>query len=123
VVEAKVATETWIADDGKPKPLAPPYGPGSKRPWGLKAPYIGAWYELEVLRSFKGNAPHHLRLFSENSTARFWLDKGRRYFLFVGEERFDPPIGWAATIDTCGNSKSVDGTGGLLRTLERLGAR
>ena len=121
VVEAVVTNESWIGDDGKPEPLAPPFGKGDKRPWGIAAPYMGAWYDVYVTRTFRGQPPSHLRLFSENSTARFWLNKGERYLLFVGDEAFDGPIRQAMTIDTCGNSAKFSRT--LAHRLERQSAR
>jgi hypothetical protein len=121
VVEGVVTSETWVGDDGKPKPLVAPFGSGEKRPWGLAAPYMGAWYDVQVIRRFKGRAPTHVRLFSENSTARFWLNKGERYLLFISGDVFDEPIRQAMTIDTCGNSAKFDGV--LAGRLERLSAR
>jgi hypothetical protein len=121
VVEGVVTNETWLGDDGKPKPLAAPFGSGDKRPWGLAAPYMGAWYDVRVTRRFKGQPPTHVRLFSENSTARFWLKKGERYLLFISDEMFDGPIHKAMTIDTCGNSAKSNGA--LAGRLERLSER
>lgn len=123
VVEALVQKETWIGDDGKPKPLSAPYNSGQNRPWGIAAPYMGAWYDIQVTRTFKGKAPPHLRLFSENSTGRFWLNEGDRYLLFVSEGPFEAPISRAATIDTCGNSARLSGSRVMLRQVERLAAR
>lgn len=106
VVEAVVTKETWIDDDGKPKPLSPPYDSRENRPWGLAAPFMGAWYDVQVTMALKGTPPESLRLFSENSTGRFWLNTGEKYLLFVTEGTFDQPIDRALTLDTCGNSAS-----------------
>jgi hypothetical protein len=73
-----------------------------------------------VLSGLKGNPPKHIRLFSENSTARFWLKTGTKYLLFVTDAKFDPPIGRSLTIDTCGNSAELTGHPALLRKLQRL---
>jgi hypothetical protein len=121
VVEGIVTNETWIGNDGKPKRLSPPFNSRENRPRGLAAPYMGAWYEVQVTRTFKGKPPVHLRLFSENSTARFRLNKRARYLLFVTEEVFDAPIGHALTADTCGNSAKANDA--LLRKLEALASR
>ena len=120
VIEGVVTNETWLGDDGKPKPLAAPFGSGDKRPRGLAAPYMGAWYDLRVTQRFKGEPPTHVRLFSENSTARFWLNEGERYLLFISDEVFDPPIRQAMTIDTCGNSAKSNGA--LIGRVKRLSA-
>jgi hypothetical protein len=103
VIEGQVARETWVGEDGKPKPLRGPFQNGSKKPWGFD-PYMGAYYDVRVVRSFKGKAPRTLRLFSENSTARFWFDVGDRQVLFVSQGDFDKPVGHRLTVDTCGNS-------------------
>ena len=121
VVEAVVGNETWLGNDGKPKALSKPFGSDDKRPWGITAPYMGAWYDVQVIRSFKGRPPTHLRLFSENSTARFWLNKNERYLLFISDENFDPPVRYAMTIDTCGNSAKFSRT--LASQLERRSSR
>jgi hypothetical protein len=102
VVKAKVLGETWIGEDGKAKPLRPPFQNGSPRPWGFD-PYAGAFYDLQVKTAFKGRPPLKLRVFSENSTARFWLVKGQEILAFVSPETFDKPIGRQLTLDTCGN--------------------
>jgi len=102
VIKAKVLKETWIGEDGKEKPLSPPFQNGSARPWGFD-PYAGAFYDLKIERSFKGIPPSVIRVFSENATNRFWLDKGEEILAFVSAEEFEPPIGRQFTLDTCGN--------------------
>jgi len=82
VVEARVVREIWLGEDGKPKPLKPPFQDGQPRPWGFD-PYTGAYYQIEILQAFKGHPPSQLQLFSENTTARFWLDVGQLYVLFI----------------------------------------
>ncbi len=119
VIEGVVTNETWLGEDGKPKRLSPPFNSHQNRPGGITAPYMGAWYDVQVTRSFKGKPPTRLHLFSENSTARFWLNKGERYLLFVTEEPFDAPVGRALTADTCGNSARINRA--LLRKLQSLG--
>ncbi len=119
VVEVQVLRETWLGEDGKPKPLQPPFQNGAKKPWGFD-PYMGAYYDVRVLKSFKGEAPLTLRLFSENSTARFWFNVGSKHVLFVSKETFDPPIGERLTVDTCGNSQSLSKASRLLGELRQL---
>jgi hypothetical protein len=121
VVEVRVLRETWLGEDGKPKRLEPPFQNGAKKPWGFD-PYVGAYYDVEVLKSFKGKAPKNMRLFSENSTARFWFDVGSEQVLFVSKGTFDPPIGRRLSVDTCGNSQSLAKAAGLLGKLNRLSA-
>ena len=119
VIEARVVRETWLGEDGKEKSLQPPSQNGGPKPWGFD-PYVGAYYDVEVLTPFKGGPPRRLRLFSENSTARFWFDVGSKHLLFISGETFDPPIGNALTVDTCGNSKPFATASGLLRSLRKL---
>jgi len=126
VVEAVSLREAWLGEDGKPKPLRPPFQFGYPKPWGFD-PYMGAYYDVGVRRSFKGKVPTHLRLFSENSTARFWLKKGVKYVLFVTKEQFDPrsrtTIGSALTVDTCGNSTDLQSGRTVIRQLRKLAKR
>jgi hypothetical protein len=103
VVRVKVVGETWLGENGKPKPLKPPFQFNGSRPWGFD-PYIGAFYDLEVQTAYKGSPSHRIRVFSENSTARFWFDADSEHLLFVSKSRFDSPVGSRLTIDTCGNS-------------------
>jgi hypothetical protein len=72
-----------------------------------------AWtvYTVQVLQTFKGSPPRTIRLLSENSSARFYMDTGQTYLLFVshspvaemaGQERLPTDY-----IDDCGNSALV----------------
>lgn len=119
IVKARVVREIWIGEDGKEKPLQPPFQNGAARPWGFD-PYAGAYYDVKVLQVFKGSPKPELRLFSENSTARFWLDVGSDYILFVFEGSFDPPIGGELTIDNCGNSAAITNAQATVHSLEEL---
>jgi hypothetical protein len=121
VVLVVAERETWLGENGKPKPLKPPFQSGASRPWGFD-PYMGALFDVRVKKSFKGSTPRHLRLFSENSTARFWLQPGRSYLLFVSPAPFDRPLGTQLTVDTCGNSGTLKGNSKLLRKLRSLAA-
>ena len=103
VAMVKVEREIWLGDDGRPKPLRPPFQSGTSRPWGMD-PYVGAFYAVSLIKAYKGRPAQHMRLYSENTTARFWLEPGREYLVFLSKEKFDAPVGWALTIDSCGNS-------------------
>jgi hypothetical protein len=119
VIKAKVTQETWVGEDGKPKALQPPFQNGGPRPWGFD-PYAGAYYRLQVVTAFKGRPPAYLTIFSENSTARFWLELGSEHVLFLTEETFEDPIGKRLTMDTCGNSKPLPKADTLLRDIKVL---
>jgi hypothetical protein len=122
VILASLERETWLGEDGKPKSLKGPFQSNATRPWGFD-PYAGAYYDVRVRRSFKGAAPPRLKLFSENSTARFWLRRGSSYLLFVSTGLFDPPMRNQLSVDNCGNSAEVNGNQSLLREVSRLAAR
>ena len=119
MVRAKVLRETWLGQDGKAKALEPPFQFDNPRPWGFD-PYLGAYFEVRVLEVFSGNPAPTLWLFSENSTARFWLSVGDELAIFVTEENFDAPIGRALTLDTCGNSRAIAKAGDVLGKLRKL---
>ena len=60
----------------------------------------GTAYTVRVNETLKGKAPAQLRLFSENSGARFPMRVGTKYLLFIDHlER--------SVIDNCGNSGPV----------------
>jgi hypothetical protein len=119
VIVGSMYRETWLGENGKPKALKGPFQSGAKRPWGFD-PYAGAYYDVRVQRSFKGRAPAHLQLFSENSTARFWLKPGSSYLLFVAYGDFNPPMRRQLSIDTCGNSVATAEGLGVLRKVQVL---
>lgn len=68
-------------------------------------------YTVKVLETFKGKPRRTIRLVSENSSARFYMDTGKSYLLFIsqfptaemaGRERL--PVEF---VDNCGNSALV----------------
>lgn len=118
VVRAKVLKETWIGEDGNEKPLRPPFQNGSPRPWGFD-PYLGAFYDLEVQQAFKGTAPTTIKVFSENTTARFWLKEGEEILAFISMEAFDAPIGKQYTLDTCGNFRRYPEANSLMASVRK----
>lgn len=60
----------------------------------------GTAYTVRVNETLKGKAPAQLRLFSENSGARFPMRVGTKYLLFIDHlER--------SVIDNCGNSGTL----------------
>jgi hypothetical protein len=69
-----------------------------------------AWtiYTVEVLETFKGTPQRTIRLVSENTTARFPMDTGKTYLLFVSQFRVAEMAGQErlpqAYVDDCGNS-------------------
>jgi hypothetical protein len=122
VVVATSVRETWLGEDGKPKPLEPPFLGGASRPRGFD-PYLGALYEVRVTQTFKGNPPERLTLFSDNSTARFsLLPVGGKFLLFVVGNG-PATSGAQLTIDNCGNSEALPKASVAMRELKRLTGR
>ena len=91
---------------------------GAPRPLGFD-PYLGAYYEVQIREAFKGAPPSLLRVFSENTTARFWLKAGSTYLLFIDEGTFDM-IGNQLTLDSCGNSANIANAHKALREVRTL---
>ena len=81
-------------------------------------------YDVEVLQAFKGHPPHTIRLSSENSSARFPLDPGKTYLLFITrmpmEEREGDETLPADFVDNCGNSDVMQTAGEALKAVTRL---
>jgi hypothetical protein len=117
-MSARVIREIWLGEDGKETELKPPFLNGGSSPLGFD-PYLGAYYHVQVKRKFKGRPEPRLRLFSENTTARFWLAVGAEYLLFVTDDSFDV-IGKQLTVDTCGNSVLIKNAESALRLVENL---
>ncbi|WP_130621060.1 hypothetical protein [Dyella amyloliquefaciens] len=85
-----------------------------------------AWtiYTVQVLETFKGTPLRAIQLLSENTSARFWMDTGNTYLLFVshasavemaGQERL--PMDY---IDNCGNSAVARDAANSLKTVRGL---
>jgi hypothetical protein len=85
-----------------------------------------AWtvYSVQVLEVFKGTPQPTIQLTSENTTARFPMDTGKTYLLFVrqssmvemaGQERLPTNF-----IDNCGNSAAVEDAKSSIKAVRRL---
>ncbi|QNK01301.1 hypothetical protein [Dyella telluris] len=81
-------------------------------------------YTVEVLEAFKGRPQRTIRLASENSSARFYMDTGETYLVFVsrlpkvvmaGKERL--PVYF---VDNCGNSASARDAGVTVKAVRAL---
>jgi hypothetical protein len=72
--------------------------------------FEGIEYSVRALRSYKGEPPANLLLFSENSTGRWPMMVGGWYLVFVGSKRpvgFDDPARREYAVSNCGNSFAV----------------
>ena len=68
-------------------------------------------YTIKVLETFKGKLQETIRLSSENTSARFPMDTGKSYLLFVSQSGMAEMAGQEripeAFVDNCGNSAPV----------------
>lgn len=69
---------------------------------------------VRIGQIFKGNPPHNLSIFSEDSSGRFPMSDGESYLLFVYQDhdRF--------LIDNCGNSAPLDQAARLIPMLKLI---
>jgi hypothetical protein len=73
----------------------------------------GTAYVIRVDQKLKGKSPSRIRLFSENSSARFPMRRGMQYLLFIDNlER--------SVIDNCGNSGTLSSRRKALALTRRL---
>ena len=81
-------------------------------------------YDVEVVRVFKGRPPHHIRLLSENTTARFPMDPGKEYLVFVSHSPMVEMAGKEKLpgdyVDNCGNSGAIEDVGRAIRAVKEL---
>jgi hypothetical protein len=75
----------------------------------------GTFYTMEVDATFRGKAPRLLKLYSENSTARFPMELHRRYVLFLTLD-----IGRNWVVDNCGNSGELSKAADTMSDLKEL---
>jgi hypothetical protein len=76
-------------------------------------------YTVRLTRAFKGAAAGRtIDVVSDNTSARFPLERGVRYLLFIGETKED------RYVDNCGWSGALrdKGTGAVLRRVEAIAA-
>ena len=85
-----------------------------------------AWtiYTVQVLKTFKGRSAPSLRLVSENTSARFSMDMGKTYLLFVTHSRMSEMAGQERLpmdfVDNCGNSGLVSDAGAAMKAVGEL---
>lgn len=104
VALVRAQSVTWLDENRKPTRLKPPLAIGSI-PGGLD-PYIGAYYEVSLVKAFKGDPPARFRIFSENTTARTPLRMGKTLLLFISRTTKADEYQRVGdlTVDYCGNS-------------------
>lgn len=85
-----------------------------------------AWtvYTVQVLENYKGTPPRMIQLVSENTSARFWMDVGKTYLLFVSHSSTVEMAGQESLpmdyIDNCGNSAAVEDAEHALKKVRSL---
>jgi len=81
-------------------------------------------YTVKVLEIFKGKPTRTIHLVSENSSARFYMDTGKSYLLFVSQFPTAAIAGKehlpTAYVDNCGNSALVHDAESAIRAVKGL---
>jgi len=76
--------------------------------------YTGTHYRLRVDHWYRGTHVDYVTLYSENSTARFEMEKQHRYLIFANKTE----EGWF--VDNCGNSVDISKSTAALNGLKKL---
>lgn len=123
VATARVESVSWLNEKRQPTKLAGPLALGNM-PGGFD-PYIGAYYTVRLIKTYKGNPPHRFRIFSENTEARTPLRIGPSLLLFITRVTKSDEYARAGdlTVDYCGNSLSASRANKALRLIGRLSQR
>ncbi|SFW71062.1 hypothetical protein [Luteibacter sp. UNCMF366Tsu5.1] len=85
-----------------------------------------AWtiYSVQVLETFKGTPQRTIQLLSENTTARFPMDTGKTYLLFISQSSMIEMAGKERLptnfIDICGNSAVEEDARSLIKEVRHL---
>jgi hypothetical protein len=81
-------------------------------------------YKVEVVKVFKGKPPRYVQLLSENTSARFPMDPGKEYLVFVSHSPMVEKAGKEKLpreyVDNCGNSGAIEEAGATIRVVEGL---
>jgi|GEM_PF-860456 len=81
-------------------------------------------YTVQVLEIFKGRPQRTIRLLSENTSSRFFMDIGKTYLLFVSHSSMTETAGQerlpAGYIDNCGNSAPAKDAEPAIKTVRDL---
>ena len=74
----------------------------------------GTVYTLRLQEAFRGHPSSTIEVFSENSSGRFPMVKGRNYLVFLYSQ-----LGWLSA-DYCGNSGLVSDKQSVIREVREL---
>ena len=81
-------------------------------------------YNVQVLETFKGKLQKTIRLLSENTSARFSMNTGKTYLLFISHSSMVEMAGRerlpADYVDNCGNSGLVKDNEKAVKTVRDL---
>jgi len=77
-------------------------------------PPAGWFYRVRVQQSFRGPTGPVIEVYTENSSARFPLRKGRNYLLFARDDE------GTLTLTCCGNSDFLEKSGNAIRQIEEI---
>lgn len=80
----------------------------------------GTYYTLLVTENLKGHPELRIIVFSENTSARFPMDAGSSYLVFVDRERSEVTKTLEYVISNCGNSGPKQKSGKMLAKVRKL---
>ena len=77
--------------------------------------FIEGWYyRMKVSESFRGPSGPFVEVYTENASARYPLEKGRKYLLFAGDYT------GVLRISCCGNSGYIEDSAEAIRQIEEI---
>lgn len=88
----------------------------SKDPEG----YVATIHEIQVREIFRGRIPKRLYVESPNTSARFPLEAGTTYLLFLQRDADTDTNAGHHFVDNCGHSATLDGARRLLPQLRKM---
>jgi hypothetical protein len=74
------------------------------------------FYDVAIIKTFKGFPGHRIKLTSENTSSRFPMDIGKKYLVFVTK------MSELYFVDSCGNSRELSRSGAAMDFLKNANA-
>jgi len=76
----------------------------------------GTKYKLKIVKTYRGTLPNTFEVLSENNSARFPMEPGKSYLLFVGSYE------GTLEVDNCGNSDLLSKAHAVQKKVQSLAA-
>jgi hypothetical protein len=77
-------------------------------------------YTIQIERVLKGHIPSQIRLYSSNTTARYWMEVGESHILFLTREWKENRNFADYFVDNCGNSSTLPRGDAVLKQVEEI---